>query len=300
VKTVTDATNYRIEASPEVVEFWSRKRLPLSPRDWMAGALDELRTALNGLKPSPDEHLHAVYAGPDDGSGFDIENPLFYNVGNSHFRQLMARSVSFERWFQSPALQDGTTPNGFGVYQRYEPGALRDGFIGWKATELLASCGDVPVTSISRIDPVWLAIRRNAAPPARIGFLQPFIATIRVTDTGARPLLLSIAEPVKALLDGLICAYHAHDRDASVEVARMAAEGLGTTDELHVMLRDSAWGALGQRRLLWPRMQRWQWNPGDDLCVAAEVSMEHRPAPRAQQGLRWLLNGALWAAAPAA
>jgi len=98
----------------------------------------------------------------------------------------------------------------------------------------------------------------------------------------------SVADQVKPALDGVISAYHAHQGDTEVPSERLSSMGLGERIELQRLLGDTAWNTLGSRTVVRPfGAAGVQWNPADDLCVAATV--EPTTVDTAPAGPRWRL-----------
>ena len=278
------------------VQAWSVARFQFDGRGWQRQLRDELRTALEALPPaSEDQVLHAIYEAPDDGAFSDAENVLLYNVGSRYLRHLVTRGVRFERAYvrPDPPIQVLSQP---ALHRhRYSLAELTAGFTGWRAGELLAQFDDVALSKLDKPGPVWAAIRTQSSPPA-VQRAAPVRFTISVNIAGpeSRPgLTRSVADLVKPLLDGIICAYH---RDSTsppdAAAARLSAAGLGASDELVANLANPVWAALGPVRLVKPfGVSGVQWNPADDYCVAAEVVLD--PTPSAGG---WRISGRLNAA----
>lgn len=107
----------------------------------------------------------------------------------------------------------------------------------------------------------------------------------------------SVADQVKPALDGVISAFHTHRGNPESISERLASTGLGEKDELQQLLQDPAWNILGSRMVVRPfGATGVQWNPADDMCVAATV----QPAS-VETGLtapRWRLTGRIYKAEP--
>ena len=127
--------------------------------------------------------------------------------------------------------------------------------------------------AMSKPDAVWL-VTRGAAPKGARPHSGRYALdlTLKVgRNDSVRP-----ADIVKPLVDGVIAGLHAHDgRDGAVVTPRLAARlGLGVA-RVAALLGDETRAWLGRRRLLWPRADGIQWNPGDDDCVSAMLRV-HR------------------------
>jgi hypothetical protein len=97
---------------------------------------------------------------------------------------------------------------------------------------------------------------------------------------------------LKPLSDGVVCAFHRHNGQDEDEIGRRLTARLPTErGAVRTFLNDEATAVLGTRRLLWPYRDSVQWNPADDLCVAAELRV--RPAAGKK---KYLVQGELLAA----
>lgn len=279
-----------------VVQAWSVARLQFEGGGWQRELRDDLRAALEALPPaSEDQVLHAIYEAPDDGAFSDAENVLLYNVGSRYLRHLVTRGVRFERAYARPAPPIQALSQPALHHHRYQLTGLADGFAGWRPGELLAQFDDIALSKLDKPGPVWAAIRAQANPPA-VHRAAPVRFTITVNITGPAPqpgLTRSVADLVKPLLDGIICAYHRDSTPApNAAAARLSTADLGAADHLAASLADPLWAALGQVLLVKPfGVSGVQWNPADDYCVAAEVLLD--PAPNADG---WRVSGRINAA----
>ena len=92
---------------------------------------------------------------------------------------------------------------------------------------------DVALNKLDKPGPIWAAIRKQANPPA-VQRAAPVRFTINVSITGPAPrpgVRRSVADLVKPLLDGIICAYHRDSTptpDAAAARLSAAASGLQT------------------------------------------------------------------------
>lgn len=149
--------------------------------------------------------------------------------------------------------------------------------------------------------PVWKSIRDFAAPPGETATAPTrFLLKLHVTDTRKDRPASSLAYIVKPTLDGIISAYHSHEgTDGAAEAQRLAEAGLGSTETLRDQLHDRRWAALGGRRLLSSFGPTGvQWNPADDLCVAAHITLSIGHSVEDGHHARWRLSGELAEAIP--
>jgi hypothetical protein len=288
---------YRVLSTPGVVEMWSAVRLPFEPHGWQIDMRNDLRAALLDLSRTPSGRLHAVYGAADDGALVDTENVLLYNVGDAALRSLMTSAVTFERSYRVPppppgaGLGDSQTLH----YQRYSE-ASGTSFEFWKPGRPLAAFFDVPVDSVIKAAPVWKAIRDYASPPIETATAPTrFLIDVQITDTRESGPASSVVSIVKPALDGIISAYHSHEgSDGVAEAQRLEKSGVGTAGTLQDQLLDRRWAALGARRLVKPfRATGVQWNPADDFCVAAHVTLSTDKAVADKHRARWQLTAEL-------
>jgi hypothetical protein len=245
-----------------------------------------------------------VYSAADDGALVDTENVLLFNVGDTTLRPLLARSVTFERSYHVPPHppENGLTERQALHYQRYSE--ARDDLFGfWTPGKLLSAFSDVPVESVEdKPAPVWKAIRECAAPPIETATAPTrFLIKVQITDTRESRPTTSLVDIVKPALDGIISAYHSHSHEGEgvAEAQRLEAAGIGTARTLQDQLLDRRWAALGARRLLWPFGKTGvQWNPADDFCVAADITLSTTKSVADKHPARWRLSAELMEATP--
>lgn len=295
---------YVLRAKPDVVELWSTVRLPFDPSGWVLEMRNDLCRALRDWSPRTGGHLHAVYGAADDGAFVDTENVLLYNVGSGALRPLMARSVTFERGYETPepppgsGLTEGATLH----YQRYRE-ARDDTFEFWRPGKQVAAFTGVPVDSVTdKPGPVWKAIRDFAPPPAETATAPTrFVLRLHVTDTRETKPANSLVDIVKPTLDGIISAYHGHEgSDGVAEAQRLEEAGLGSRESLRDQLLDGRWAALGATRVVRPSTAagRVRWYPLDDFCVAAHITLSVDGSAADGHHARWRLSGELAEAIP--
>lgn len=167
----------------------------------------------------------------------------------------------------------------------------------------MAAFTDVPVHSVDdKPAPVWKAIRDFAAPPAETASAPTrFLLGLHVTDTREKRPASSLVDIVKPTLDGIISAYHSHEgSDGVVEAQRLEEAGLGARDTLRDQLLDPRWAALGAIPVVRPSTAagRVRWNPADDFCVAAHITLSNDGSVADGHDARWRLSGELAEAIP--
>lgn len=121
-----------------------------------------------------------------------------------------------------------------------------------------------------------------------------FLVRLKVHDRQPS-LRTNLATLIKPTLDGIISAFHSHTGQTDQVGQRLAEAGVGEYDLVRRWLADPNWAALGSRTLVRPfGTHGVQWNPADDYCVAAIVTIDRTPG----DGPRWQLSGELAWAAP--
>lgn len=107
-------------------------------------------------------------------------------------------------------------------------------------------------------------------------------------------LFSNLAAVIKPLLDGIICAFHAHNgTNNSIVTWRLAARLGERKSVIENMLMDQSSAILGTRNLLHPFGKGIQWNPADDFCIAAKILLEDYMEESA-----WALDGEIFTLKP--
>jgi hypothetical protein len=74
------------------------------------------------------------------------------------------------------------------------------------------------------------------------------------------------------LVDGVVSGLHSHNgEDLSVLVERLAGRMGESPERISESLMSQTGAVLGERRLLWPRADGYQWNPADDELMACDL-----------------------------
>jgi hypothetical protein len=278
---------YVVCASSSRVEAWSTVRLPYEPAGWLIDFRQTLRAAVSTLRSSPDQLLHAMYASKSVAL-VDVENVLLYNVGMSAFRRASHCGIRLERSFTPPPTPPEGTWSGRALdhYHRYSRAPIDGGFSAWTVGPVLASFDDVDCTDVRKPGSVFAAIRRTRRRPGMLG-AAPSRFGLRLSVAPPRDSATDLTSVLKPLLDGVISAYHAHNGTDLTELAtRLAHAGAGPPAAALQDLEDQRWQALGRRCLVRRFRESVQWNPADDLCVAADIRFR-QDAPTE----RWRLSG---------
>ncbi|MFF3358059.1 hypothetical protein ACFYWN_36840 [Streptomyces sp. NPDC002917] len=267
--------DYEIEASRSMVSAWSVARLPFEPRGWQRRFRGELRLALRALEPEGGHGLIAEYDAPND-AFVDVENVLLYNVGAGAYGHLLGPGLVCRRGSST----DGRHHLRYAlasVIPDPDPGATC--VIG----DLAADLGDVLPRTPGEW---WMRLR----PRTTIRTGRP--AAERVADSFV--LDLSLAGPnlpgrrsagiVKALLDGVVSCFHAHDASApDVLLPRLAS--LALPKHAWDLVCEPSTAVLGVRPLVRPHGKGIAWNPADERCYAFRVAFTY--------GTRWKVHAQL-------
>lgn len=231
-----------------------------------------LRTAIGRMRPRNGEVLFAQYAGEKD-RFFDLENMLFYNLGASAFAACAAQGIAFSALPDKAAL---CREVGIGdreyvyAYQCLPLAAVESRFAG---LPLLAEWKDVPLDrrEAGTLAKYWKALRRAGGRITAFGCMEPPASgrfALKIELHLPRPVKL--ANAIKPLLDGVVCAFHGADArclDCLAEFCRREH-----CEELAVPRTFPA--VLGEREVIRPYRngQSFLWDPADDRCKLALVS----------------------------
>ena len=256
---------FLVRSSPRQVESWSVKRLPFEPKGWLLDLRDCIRRSVLEMSCASNELVEGLYTSTDE-AYCDTENILFYNVGTSYFRRFSERGLRFKRSFDEPPQPPRDVGHAPGHHVLYRIAPVHERFVPPRRTVVTcwAELGSFDIME------VWLSVRRGESVKAKSAHVGPFGVSVTIDVPPTRPL--DAASVMKPVLDGLLSALHFHDGSMLPEVARRIGGRLGISEgEVAGHLMGAEVAVLGERRLVYPRGQSVQWNPADDLCVAAEV-----------------------------
>lgn len=252
---------YHLEATSSRVDFYSVDRLPLQPSGPLLAGREELRAALRKLQPKPGHRLVASLSSPFPGGGFDVENVLFYNVGNSIFRGCSGESLSFSLLQEESSAQDG-----FSYHHRYEMVPVPTLTMQHQLVFQLNS-----LTPITKPHDIWWQARKGERQnlPERLG---PFRLFVKLQAPLSNHGLTDIIKP---LLDGIISSFHhqPHNMDP-LAITRLAGKLGISPDQAGIALSATTGTPLGARRVLSAYRENIKWNPADDLCMECTVTRQ--------------------------
>lgn len=281
------------------VEAWSDVYVqypPTSPAQ--AHLRSELARRVKLLVAGDGEVLHAVFNGAKHPQA-DVENLLTYNIDDTGrcFEAAARRGVRFEHGSTEATRSPSGTDRPYSF--RYAVESAGAAFHSWQPIVTLVEFHNLAVTAPlagPRLTDVWLALKRSRIAPASLHEAAPdapFAVMVRVNPpTSSQPV---VVRQVKAIVDGIVCAFQAHGKQATLgEMAARVARITGAAeDEIRAHLTDRERAALGVAKSL---LHAWgdvvQWSPSDTRCVAGELLMG------APAGNAWDLSAKVVALAP--
>lgn len=239
------------------------------------------------LDPSTGQVLHATFFGSKPVST-DVENLLLFNVGS--FAVAGRNGIRFEYGAGVPQAPDGAQ---YRYCYRYALAPRSGAFAAWQQGRTLVSFDWTDLDAFNgdkKLAQVWLALAREraraeVADPARAPE-TPFVVTVQLRPPrGRQPVWGNL---VKGVVDGVVCAFHAHTDVAVLPevVRRLAATLPADPVEIEKHLLDQGRAVLGVvSRLVYPYGAGVKWDPADNLCVAGEL-LPVNPVDR-----RWAIRG---------
>lgn len=261
---------FHFEHSDREVTVSSAYRLQFDEKPQTKQLKQAIGEVVARLRPASGEMLEAVYTSAVTDL-VDAENVLLYNVGTGRFAACAQEGVRFER-VHAPAPGSPQCAH----HHRYAMVGSNAPSSNWRFTDTIVRVGEIAVPrldAMSKPDEVWFAVSHAAPVGAHphVGHYALEMTLELGPGERARP-----ADIVKPLVDGLVAGLHSHDgRDLQMLASRLAARiGLAEA-EVAERLMDPSRAWLGTRRLLWPRADGLQWNPGDDGCVSATLRVGH-------------------------
>lgn len=237
----------------------------------------KLRTAIDSLRPQDREILFAQYA-EDSGQSrfFDLENMLFYNLGPSLFANCADHGISFSGLPDKAALcRESGLENRKHVY-RYQCLPLPAIESHFAALPLMAEWTDVPLDRREAGTPAkyWKAIRRARDRVTVFDYAEsPITNCFALKIALCLPQKVRLANTIKPLIDGVVCAFHGEDARCLACLtdfcARQHCEELAVPNQFPAV--------LGERAFIHPYRggQSFLWDPADDLCRLALVTVSY-------------------------
>lgn len=285
-----------IKQDEKSVMVFSEKRIPFeikkcAENEELLKFKAELRRSIKGLEAKDGYLLFGRYGTIEEKNGFyDLENVLFYNLGESTFSAFAQSGVAFSK------------------IERFEIKRLQK---QWKVPCTYVHCYEYTVTKIGKRLPFYNLLAKWTNLPFDATGITPLKIRNALCKLGGdvciaeqsfdvvkpRPfaLCLEIEMPfaerfyvttaMKPLLDGAICAFHGWDSKKKEEIA-FCAEKIGTDEEGLLNARQNL---LGEREYVqeYKRSKTGiKWNPADDQCVFARITVK--------KGEAWRWSGQLY------
>ena len=277
--------NYEIHFDKQNVIVYSLVYVSNEPTGWRKELKSDMQKALKQLHAKDGEGIVAVYGSVNKGKPkSDTENVLFYNLRAGSFEGIASCGISFDTLSQQKTI-DQLAKDGKSEYQHYysyqieeigpTPNREAKWLLRWDKIALPFLSGEV-------VD-FWKLIREHIGDIDVHGdFVDKvydgcFGIDIQIFEKETKPEKpTNLARLVKKLLDGVICAFHKMQSNAD-EVSLAAAlsrPGLQTEQQL-----SEAKTILGERKYV-----RAIWDPKDDCCTAANITIEYKAKERCFSG----------------
>ena len=184
---VIETEHYKIVASDQKIEAYSIGQIPFDlVNEWQRELKQELHKHILGLNAGLGQGLLACY-GSIDGklSNTDTENLLFYNIGSGSFKYICNNYLEF---FSLPEQ-----------YHKHDP------LVYWNRLPVFSLRGEHKPLDY------WSWMHKNTQ---SIVVIEPYSSIhnngfgidIDIESPQAGPM--NIYTPMKAMLDGIICAFH--------------------------------------------------------------------------------------------
>lgn len=237
----------------------------------------KLRTAIGTMRLQNNEILFAQYAeGREKNRFFDLENMLFYNLGPSAFAGCAVHGISFSALRDKAALcQQNGVKNRKYVYC-YQCIPLSAAESHFADLPLMANWSDVPLNHYESNSPAkyWKAIRSARDSVTVFDTVEsPLASDFALKIELSFPVQVKLANVIKPLLDGVICAFHGESAqvlDCLTDFCmRQHCEELSIPNQFPAV--------LGKREFIRPYRngQSFLWNPADDLCKLVSVTVSY-------------------------
>lgn len=285
-----ETENFKIIATNKKVEAYSIKPIPFDGlKDWQKEFKKGLSECIKKLDADTNEGLDAAY-GSIDGKAphADTENLLLYNIGSGAFKNTCRHFIKFSTLSPSETKQHikDNDENKFGHYYRYHiisiPGRVSH-------VSPLVRWDGLPIFSIRGVHKpldYWRWMHEHSESAHVMNAYFPGHQTgygIEIHIDTPETSQMNAYTSAKAMLDGIICAFHCMpDGKDSHELETIAKQ-------LNVQvsyLTDKSIAVLGERNFV-SRSSRITWNPNDDLCEQALIRINyHRP--------QWRMSGTLY------
>ena len=258
------------------VEMWSKQRLSYYPADsHVKAGRDQLRAALKRMAHDASLVLSASYTSSQDGSAFDLENVLAYNVGMSAFARTGQRGMCFKRIRATPPpRQSGVNFDHHHSYRLATPPS--------RPREGLSLTVDLQGPDLRSVERVWWAVSGASAVEANAPAFRPitgrFALHVEIGMIG-RAKLPSV---IKKLLDGLVAGLQADSAPSPEAVDRLSQRlSRPAADVANRLLHPTTHLIHSDSRLVLPyrkdSQDSLQWHPADHRCESIAVVVTGPP-----------------------
>lgn len=237
----------------------------------------KLRTAIGLMRPQGREILFAQYA-EDGGENrlFDLENMLFYNLGSSSFTNCAVHGISFSALPDKAALcRENGLKNRKHVY-RYQCLPLSAIESHFTDLPLMVKWTDVLLDHREAGTPAkyWKAIRRARDKVTVFDYAEsPVTNSFAMKIALYLPQEVRLANTIKPLIDGVVCAFHGEDARCLACLTDFCAHQ--HCEELAVPNQFPA--VLGERDFIHPYRsgRSFLWDPADNFCRLALITVSY-------------------------
>ena len=276
---------YEICSDARSVTVYSSDYVPNEPKGWREELKRDIQKALEQLQAAEGEGVAAVYGNVNESQySIDTENVLFYNLRSGSFKQIASHCISFDTLSQQETIAR-LAQAGKSEYQHYysyrisETSSFRKHdavlLLSWDKIALPSLSGDV-------LD-YWKLMREHINEVEVFedkDYSGRFGIDIHIYEARTKPK--NLAGLVKKLLDGLICAFHRMPSDVDAGVLAAASSRLGLPIEQLLYTEKTI---LGERVYIGPN-----WNPKDDYCTTANITIEYGADDRCFSGKIYRIN----------
>jgi len=265
--------HYEIYYDRRSVIVYSSDRLTFEPKGWQIDLKRDLRNAVKQLRASKCEGIVAVY-GVDNGKGFiDTENALFYNMGTAVFHEVAQNHIAFDTLSSNETtclFADVGKPQYHHYYSYHVsvfcPLQIKP-LLSWERLPLFSLRGEHKPFDFwkllrEKIDEVTVSENQD--------YTGQFSIELNFYETDVKPI--NLANPMKPLLDGIICAFHKMPNDIDTKILSDVSKRLSLPVE-RLLCREKT--LLGEEVYVKPYRNYVFWNPQDNRCSAVNMSIEY-------------------------
>ena len=287
---VIETQHYKIVASDQKIEAYSIGQIPFDlVNEWQRELKQELHKHILGLNAGLGQGLLACY-GSIDGklSNTDTENLLFYNIGSGSFKYICNNYLEFFSLSKHDVQQmlEHAGMKRFSHYYKYQIVQIpeqyhkHDPLVYWNRLPVFSLRGEHKPLDY------WSWMHKNTQ---SIVVIEPYSSIhnygfgididIESPQTGP----MNIYTPMKAMLDGIICAFHYMAKNKNSNELQILADRLNCDTS---QLTDQSMAVLGERNFV-SLSSRITWNPNDDICEQARIYITYNKP-------QWTISGNLY------